>query len=166
METDRSTAVHEAGHAVIARVLGLPCGKVTIIGDDERELGHAIVADPIRSWERGDGPRRPLIEKSCIALYSGAQAAHIILGDKDQDDELDCYKATSLLKLVGVRHARFVGDDTWERFEQRLRQRARALVVRHRSKILRVADALITRRTLTGEEVNALIEGWELPPAA
>jgi len=60
----RATAYHEAGHAVIARLLGLPCGKATTVGDNEEELGHAVVGDPIRTWEHGDGLRRPLVEAS------------------------------------------------------------------------------------------------------
>jgi hypothetical protein len=36
----KRTAVHEAGHAVIGRVLGLPCGHATIKSDGS----HAVVA--------------------------------------------------------------------------------------------------------------------------
>ena len=38
-------AVHEAGHAVIGRVLGMECGPVTIVPDDD-SLGHSITFDP------------------------------------------------------------------------------------------------------------------------
>lgn len=40
----RHTAVHEAGHAVVAVMLGLPCSGVTIVGDQESE-GHALIPD-------------------------------------------------------------------------------------------------------------------------
>jgi ATP-dependent Zn protease len=49
MSTDRQhTAFHEAGHAVIGRVLyRMPCGRVTIKADFEEEVaGHAITATP------------------------------------------------------------------------------------------------------------------------
>lgn len=52
----RHTAVHEAGHAVVGRVLGLDCGVVSIeINRTDREAGHAIIADPsvtLSGWER------------------------------------------------------------------------------------------------------------------
>ena len=49
----RATAIHEAGHAVIGRVLGLLCGGATII-QDEDSAGHAITNDPwaiLFAWE-------------------------------------------------------------------------------------------------------------------
>ena len=48
------TAHHEAGHVVIGRVLGLPCGSATIIPDEDSS-GHAITHDPWKAlhiwWE-------------------------------------------------------------------------------------------------------------------
>jgi hypothetical protein len=39
----RATAYHEAGHAVIGRVLGMTCGGVTIVPDyEDRAAGHAL----------------------------------------------------------------------------------------------------------------------------
>ena len=40
------TAVHEAGHAVVGRALGLLCGQATCGPDVEGEAGHAITANP------------------------------------------------------------------------------------------------------------------------
>ena len=155
----RATACHEAGHAVIGRMVGLPCGKVTIVGDDQHELGHAIVVDPIRTWERGDGPRRPLVEASCISLYSGAEAERVILGVAGDaaGDGPDCSKATSLIMIIGVRGASYVGDDVWERYEARLRRRSNELVRLHQDRIVRVAKALEERGTLEGDEVDAIM---------
>jgi hypothetical protein len=48
------TAVHEAGHAIIARVLGMTCGDVSIEADHD-SAGHSITADPhvtAGHWER------------------------------------------------------------------------------------------------------------------
>ena len=141
VDQDRTaTAYHEAGHAVIARVLGLPCGRVTIVGADEDELGHAVVGDPIRTWERGDGPRRPLVEASCISLYAGVEAERVILGQQDSGDDFDSDKATSLIKIIGVRGASYVGDDVWDRYEARLRRRSNELVRIHQRQIERPPD--------------------------
>ncbi len=152
------TAIHEAGHAVIGRVLGLPCGEVTIIGESEHELGHAIVDDPIHTWERGDGSRRALVEKSCISLYAGAEAERVLLGNAGDHvgDGPDFSKARSLIMILGVRGAH-VGDEVWERYEARLRRQSNLLVLLHRHKIERVARALLERGTLQGDDIDAII---------
>jgi hypothetical protein len=52
MESDvLHTAVHEAGHAVIGRVLDMDCGPVTIVPDDD-SAGHSITFDPWVTYER------------------------------------------------------------------------------------------------------------------
>jgi hypothetical protein len=49
------TAIHEAGHAAIGRVLTLPCQNVTIEPDiSEMTAGHSITPDPYEcqsEWE-------------------------------------------------------------------------------------------------------------------
>jgi ATP-dependent Zn protease len=46
------SAVHEAGHAVIGRVLGIPCGHATILVD-EGSAGHSLAAPRMRPWNAG-----------------------------------------------------------------------------------------------------------------
>jgi ATP-dependent Zn protease len=152
------TAIHEAGHAVIARVLGLSSGSVTIKpSDDGEELGHAVVGDPVRDWQRGEGPRRPLMEDHVVTLYAGGEAEREILASAVVGDGPDFNKARSCICQFGVRGATFVGDEVWEKYEERLRKRAALLVQRHRKKIERVAQALVERGILTFDEVNALM---------
>lgn len=67
------TAYHEAGHAVIGRVLSVPCGDVTIVPDYKKQTrGVAIVrSDPYElsdNWdERGKfrGRDQPRVPASC-----------------------------------------------------------------------------------------------------
>ena len=50
----RARAIHEAGHAVIARVLNMLCGHTTIEPDADSG-GHGIIYDPYDiydAWER------------------------------------------------------------------------------------------------------------------
>ena len=51
----RRTAYHEAGHAVAGRVLGMMCGRATIVPDfDAMEAGFTITEDPWKidsAWE-------------------------------------------------------------------------------------------------------------------
>jgi hypothetical protein len=52
-------AIHEAGHAVIGRVLTLVCGHATIVVDHEAgELGHSITADPRHAYTLGRSAAR------------------------------------------------------------------------------------------------------------
>src|SRR4051812_13699357 len=50
------TAIHEAGHAVIARVLTLACGGATIVPNfDDGAAGHSIIEEPwscVSEWEK------------------------------------------------------------------------------------------------------------------
>lgn len=52
----KKVAYHEAGHAVIGRVLMLACGSATIDPDyEEGEAGHTITADPyacLYEWQK------------------------------------------------------------------------------------------------------------------
>lgn len=49
------TAHHEAGHAVIGRVMGQVCGGATIVQNvQENEAGHAITVDPYLTWQYYD----------------------------------------------------------------------------------------------------------------
>lgn len=128
------------------------------MGRYKDELGYAIIEDPLHTWARGNRPRRPLIEAHCISLYAGAEAERLFLGSKDAGDGPDCEKARNCICSVGVRGAQFVGDDIWERYEDRLRSRTRTLIQLHRSKIERVANALIQQGHLSDEEVQAVLK--------
>ena len=52
----RRAAYHEAGHAVVQRVVGMLCGSATIVPDhEEMTAGFAIIHDPwavYSAWER------------------------------------------------------------------------------------------------------------------
>jgi hypothetical protein len=155
-----SVAIHEAGHAVIARKLGLSCGRVTIEPEDRmraerdgngklrlvpdgRIIAHAQIA---RRWY----PRKTATQQECdeayaVALYAGVEATRVICGkarlnDGRHDDE-DA--------------AAVIGDDP--ALEAELRARANALVREHRALIEQVATALLERRTLYGAEVHVML---------
>jgi ATP-dependent Zn protease len=153
----QATAVHEAGHAVIGRVLGMVCGEATIVPDNADEMGHAHPENPLHRWKRGDGSRKQLADDFCISLYAGAEAEKLILGGEDVGDGVDNERATHCLCALGIPGAAFVGDDAWERYEDRLHQKAATLVRAHRSKIEIVAGALLQRGTLSSEEIDALV---------
>jgi hypothetical protein len=155
-----AVAVHEAGHAVIGRVLGLACGEATIEpSTDSENLGYAVISNPLQHWERGEGPRRPLAEAFCISLYAGAEAERLIVGSNPVGDGTDCERGTAAMNAVGVRGASYVADDAYDRYEARLRGRATGLVRQYRRAIERVADALLSG-PLTNEKLTQLISDF------
>ena len=143
---DRCAAIHEAGHAVIARILGLACGEVTIRTDGDDELGYTVVRNPLKTWQRGDGQRRPLAEAHCMSLYAGAEAERVILGTSDVGDSADrskghptCYKLAFRARAMSVT---IFGSGTGPAQAQ-----ARHLVSLHPRQIERVARELQKHKT-------------------
>ena len=152
----RSTAYHEAGHAVVGRMLGLRCGRIELFRRGD-VMGQAFIEDPLRRWERGDGPRRKLAEAFCVTLYAGAEAEGVFAPIEYAGDAQDRERATETLKLVGVRGAQWVGDGAWERREELLRRKANMLVGQYFYEIQRVAGAVLEAGCLEGGEVDAII---------
>jgi ATP-dependent Zn protease len=151
-----ATAYHEAGHAVIGRILGLACGGATI-DPAEGRFGYAVIENPLHSWTRGAGTRKALAHNFCIALYAGGEAERTLMSSQNIGDSVDCERVRSCLKMVGVRSARFVGDDVWERHEEKLRSKAARFVLNYRDLIEAVAQSLLNSKTLTAEEIDALV---------
>jgi cell division protease FtsH len=152
------TAVHEAGHAVIARVLGIPAGEVTIRPTQDHSLGHSVFNDPRFDWRRGDGSKASAANAFVVALFAGAEAERILLESQVVGDGVDQERATACLAWAGaVRGASFVGDEYFDRHETKLRKKSVELVLKYRPQIKLLADALMERETLTGEEVGALL---------
>ena len=58
--------------------------------------------------------------------------------------------------MAETRYA-FSSDQEWRRYEPRMRRQTRRLVRRHCACIERVANALLVRKTLQAEEIDALI---------
>jgi hypothetical protein len=159
----RSTAIHEAGHAVIARILRLPCGDATIKPDHE-SAGHNLIADPyavVQRWEgevpgkgaRPHGTYDSAVLARILAFMAGRAAEEEIIGaclGGDSDD-----KRQIGLMLDELPRERL--SPSPEHYEKRLRSLACGLVRRHRGRIERVAAALMRKGSLTGDEIDALV---------
>ncbi|GLK81750.1 AAA family ATPase [Methylopila turkensis] len=176
------TALHEAGHAVIACVLGLKVGAVQI-GSSGDGIG-------LTNFSRR---RRPMtfadIEDYVIVTLAGRAADEVLCGAADAGsggvEASDLAVATSL--LAGAHGSFGLGEkltflgaadqmaSTLSSNEQlrfgverdlvRLQQRAKDLVRRHRSEIEAVAAQLAERRFVRGDDVARLCREASLPGA-
>ncbi|AWV19803.1 MULTISPECIES: hypothetical protein [Methylobacteriaceae] len=154
------TAIHEAGHAVIGRVLTMVCGGASIVADEaENEAGHSITADPMvilgewdrrGKWRGSDLGTASVFRGRALTVMAGAEAEAEILGQCQGGDGDDRYQVALMLYEIAE-------EGEHERIEIRLRRAARSLIRRHRTDIERVATALMERETLTGDEIDAML---------
>jgi ATP-dependent Zn protease len=153
----KTTAYHEAGHAVIGRVLTLACGGATIKPNyADATAGRAITEGPyacLYEWEKRGKVRdtAAVWHARIITLMAGAEAEQELLGSKalgDSDDRLQ-------IALMAEEMTRNAPD--WDKLEPRLRAMTMMLVRRHRARIERVAEALLARMTLSAKAINRLV---------
>jgi hypothetical protein len=157
-QTKRSTAYHEAGHAVIARVLTLAAGSVTIkprLADDS--AGHAVVRTPwacLDEWEKRGKVRdnHAVWHAKIMTSMAGAETEAVLLGRIAIGDGFDRHEIGLM-----VEEGFSCPDSFWEQQEPRLRAMTRMLVRRHRARIERVAKALLAKTTLSAKQVDKLV---------
>jgi ATP-dependent Zn protease len=138
-------ALHESGHSVIARALGLKCGRATMCDHDGvarayfKTSGHGI--------------------NGVIALLAGRAATEVILGfASDHGCSVDDAEAMELLIADGIRVPWYA-----RRVRQQCLDQARELIRQHRPAVEAVANALLERETLSGAEIDQLMmdaEAW------
>jgi hypothetical protein len=170
--------VHEAGHVVIAEVLGWPQNGVTVDPAKASPLpegtfadGEAFIPSDFHQWTRGDAHKQRVAAVYARILYAGRAAEIALLGKDCGGHALDYEHAREAIKWArsGIYPAfRRSRDGTFERqsvedyvvgrTERRLEKQAAVLVERHKMAIAMVAVSLRMKATLTGDEVRALIE--------
>lgn len=161
MEREQETAYHEAGHVVAHHVLGLPFEYVTIVPDEDSE-GHIIDADYEpgelgASMEENDYQYSEMVilcasvgaEKHLTSETSTLEEIEGAIAQEDPDhDALRCYARS----IAGT------GDlDRQERLQVCALEDARRLVTHYWADVETIANALLRRKTLSSEEVRALL---------
>lgn len=165
------TAIHEAGHVVVAYVLGLACNGVALTHEEAEETGsygHVTRPNPAFGYEiSSERDRRAVLRKQCISCCAGLAAVHVFFQvalDLDNENAQGDFQNIIEMEQNGMRipgkRNGFVGDDaTWHYISRRLID-ARRLVKRHRGVIERLAKTLVEKKRMNGEEVAKLLAGW------
>jgi ATP-dependent Zn protease len=159
-------AVHEAGHAVLGRILGMTCGPVTIEADKD-SAGHSITASANKMFGTWAGTWGSLIQFRMMTFQAGALAEIELCGKCLGGDGDDRRQVTYMAEDHGDAFPGYkeVSYDDWPEWRDHkiglLRRRARRLVKKHRALIEHVARTLIERRMLSSPEVDDLISAWQ-----
>jgi len=175
----KHSAYHEAGHAVIARVLGLLGGSATIAanhllksyGSSESDLDATVV---YWRWPISEGGDKKLALRSLSCAYrakvmelmAGREAELECLGPRknsclglDDGDRIDLADVDALMPKI------YLNRKEWPRRQDRLRRMTRALVRRHRDEIECIARALLLNRTLSASAIDFLLPRIPAPAA-
>jgi cell division protease FtsH len=155
MPERRHTAYHEAGHAVIGLVLGYDVRKATI-RPRYSYLGSAWISNERNGSteiQAGSDSEVDLVGRICVGL-AGLFAEQLVSRaplDELIDDSAwtDWQRAQKNARRINRRKAEMLIDV--------LMEETKALVQQHRQAIIRVAEALLERWTLTGEEIKQLV---------
>ena len=188
-DEQRTIAVHEAGHAVVAAACGRADAvhSVSIVARGRR-LGRAttLLLDKDRTVLR-----RSDLERQLMVTLAGTAAENVAFGEMSTAVNDDLHTATQLARsmvtsygmsdlgpvTIGERSPEVflgaalqeldsVGNATRERIDAETRRiveessaRAQAVLRAHRGVLDGVADALVERETLAGAELAALLSG-------
>ena len=150
-------AIHEAAHAVIARVLTLAAGHVTIKPNyRDRSLGCSITYGPyacLSAWEKRGKVRNSdeaVYLARIISTMAGAEAEVELLGSQVSWDGPDRKQIELMAEELWFKNR------SWAQLEPRLRKMTRMLVRRHRAHIECVAEALLAKTELSARQVDNL----------
>ncbi len=160
--TDEITpiAYHEAGHAVIAVMLGGEVMSLTLQPDDDDELPERDGDVSIR-WNHRGVAKRELVKREVIVCLAGPAAEIIFRGEKVAPQSVAEWRfdwetawqlsglliqppaaRTQLLEGLLTELCRMLArDDCWQA-------------------IAETADLLEAHETLEGEEVHEIVERW------
>jgi hypothetical protein len=154
-----ATAIHEAGHAVVAVYLNVGITELSIEGDEEAN-GYWLHPAPLMFECGTTRERQKLITDMILATYAGFQAElqfdpHALDFHANGDEE----RAFDLLREggSGPRGSSYVGDEVYDRYLEGKKKQARRLVKRLWPVIRELAGLLLERTTILGPEAERFV---------
>lgn len=158
MRCREDAAYHEAGHAVAAVVQGLEVQRATIAADHE-EWGCVEVApvedDFSPEWDPPEKVKE-VLEPRLVTLLAGRVAEELRAGGValSETDESDWGDRQAVVEFADCLAG---GPEQTQTLVDSLIERARELLIENWPAVAAVAQALLERETLSGEEVAAAI---------
>ena len=163
VEDERRVAIHECGHAVAARSLGLSIGDLVLRSPGHGGGGYMGFAPP-------GVVTRHVLRNMLIVLMAGRAAEILAFGDPSAGAEADLLAATTLARDMHVRWGldrrlsadggRMVDPAVGTLVERALRSAAKsalALLGTRRERLLELAEMLESRRSLASVEVEEFL---------
>ena len=189
----KTTAYHEAGHTLVARLLPNhdPIHKVTIIPrgpalgmtmalpeEDRQSYSAEWVRDRIAMALGGRIAEEIVFEQLTTGaaddFKQATKLARSMVTEWGMSEELGplAYVEKEEAGFLGATHHKDYSEHTAKEIDDEVRSiiaaqysRARTLLEDNRDKLDRLAEALLERETLGREEIEAAMEGRPLPPA-
>ena len=158
------TAHHEAGHAVVHIVQGMPIDRV-FIGDRADHHGGCEHPSPMMV-DCEPSERRGVARAMIVASYDGLEAERLVDPQADAalaaDDDGSAYDLSCEYSVLPRRHDH-LGDEAHCAYLARLGKEAGRLVRKHRELVRAVAISLMRHKELTGQRAEDVMRaaGWE-----
>jgi ATP-dependent Zn protease len=147
-ERERITAYHEAGHAVVAYVMGEAVNSVSII-EDEESLGRAIT--PFDEERLIDEEDHEYMKRLLVGCYAGVKADKVLTGEEPELLGNDLSGAVELvIRLSATEEEQLVVSG-------RAADWAESLLRENWQKVRAVAEALLKHRELDAATVEQLL---------
>ena len=187
----RATAFHEAGHTLVARLLPNhdPIHKVTIIprgpalgltmslpNEDRRSYSRAWILDRIAMALGGRIAEEIMLDQLTTGasddFKKATQLARSMVTEWGMTDALGtlAYVDQEESGFLGASHHKDYSEQTAKEIDDEVRRImkeqygiARKLLEDNRDKLSAIADALLDRETLDRDEIEAAMNGTELP---
>jgi ATP-dependent Zn protease len=152
-------AYHEAGHVLVAVMLGARIRSVTI--EPDRDDGPERYGDTQILWPRGRWPAREQAEKDVQVALAGPVAEMIHSGDPFHPgfvaewaaDWQAAWAAAELLHADEVKRLRYLEQISLQLHKRLSRDELWAALAA-------VVDHLLAHDTLEGEQVEEILEAW------
>ncbi len=189
-----TTAYHEAGHALIAKLLANtdPVHKVTII-----PRGRALGVTQQLPVDDRHNYSKKYLEDTLVMLLGGRVAEELILNQMTTGASNDIERATKMARSMVCQwgmsdklgpmtfgetndqvflgkefgHSKDFSEDTSRLIDSEVRriidtahEQAKTLLSENKESLHKLAAALLERETISGDEIDTLINGGDLPP--
>ena len=158
--SERLTALHEAGHAVIAQLNGQQITTVEIVGDAEHAGSVQSLRFPPDPAETGGSEEAgACIERRLRCTLAGAAIEALVIGREDWDERSEELDAAVRLAMQLVEDCERVLP-----YLEQVRREVEAELRHHWQAVEALAAELLERKALTGAEVRQLLTPYLSSP--